>query len=62
MSPAPCAPRRAVALALALAGAGCAHRQHSNRQVASGAIAVLAVIGMIVLLSLQCNELTETCE
>ncbi len=51
----------ALALVLALGATGCA-RQLTNRQIATGAVSVLAVVGFVVLLSLQCNELTEPCE
>lgn len=46
--------RRAAALglALALAGSGCGGRQLTNRQLAAGAVGVVAVLGVIVLVSL----------
>ena len=54
--------RLALVLALAQPAAGCAGKQLTNRQVALGAISAAAVIGIIVLLSLQCNDLTSECE
>lgn len=54
--------RLALVVALASASAGCAHKQLTNRQVAVGAVAAVAVIGLIVLLSLQCDELTSDCQ
>ena len=56
----------ALALALALSSAGCSHNKNSshqltNRQIAIGLVSVAAVVGFVVLLSLQCNELTEDC-
>jgi hypothetical protein len=53
--------RLALVVALAHGSAGCAHKQLTNRQVATGAIAAVAVVGLIVLLSLQCDELTSQC-
>jgi hypothetical protein len=55
--------RVALVTALALAGSGCGHnKQLTNRQVALGVVGAAAVVGLIILLSLQCNELTETCD
>jgi hypothetical protein len=64
MSTAPRLAPRALALVLAasLATSACAHKQLTNRQVAAGAFTVLVVVGLVVALSFQCNELTESCE
>jgi hypothetical protein len=53
--------RLALVVALATASAGCAHKQLTNRQVAVGVVAGVAVVGLVVLLALQCNDLTTDC-
>jgi methionine-rich copper-binding protein CopC len=53
--------RLALVLALANGATGCAHQQLTNRQVAAGAVTAAAVITLILLLSVQCNELTMQC-
>lgn len=51
-----------VALALALTTAACGpNKQLTNRQVMLGVVGAAAIVGIVILLSLQCNELTETC-
>jgi len=45
----------AVATSLALLGTACGGRQLTNRQLATGAVAAGAVVGMIVLYSLAGN-------
>lgn len=52
----------ALAAALSVGATGCGGKQLTNKQVATGVIAVAAVVGIVVLLSLQCNELTEQCD
>jgi hypothetical protein len=53
--------RTALVLALALGTSGCAHKQLTNKQVAVGVVSVAAVVGLVILLSIQCNDLTEQC-
>lgn len=45
----------AVAVALVLGASGCAHKQLTNKQVASGVVATGAVVGMLVLYGLEAN-------
>jgi hypothetical protein len=53
----------ALLLSFATATAGCGqNKQLTNRQVAVGVVGAAAVVGLIILLSVQCNELTETCD
>jgi hypothetical protein len=53
--------RVALALALAHGGAGCAHRQLTNADVALGAVITVLVVGTVVLPSVRCDELRMDC-
>jgi hypothetical protein len=51
-----------LALVLALATTSCGpNKQLTNRQVALGVVGAAAIVGLVIVLSLQCNELTDTC-
>jgi hypothetical protein len=51
----------ALALALAHGSAGCAHQQLTNADVALGAVVVAAVVGLMMLPSVPCDELRSDC-
>lgn len=54
--------KRLALVAVLASSTGCAHKQLTNRQVALGVVSAAAVVGLVVLLALQCNELTMDCK
>ncbi|MEO8706078.1 MAG: hypothetical protein ABI867_38975 [Kofleriaceae bacterium] len=54
--------RLALVTALALSAGACGpNHQLTNKQVAVGVIGAAAIVGAILVLSLQCDELTMDC-
>jgi hypothetical protein len=54
--------RLALVTVLALGAGACGPKhQLTNKQVAMGVVGAAAVVGLILVLSLQCNELTMDC-
>jgi hypothetical protein len=54
--------RLALVTTLALATGAC-NKQHqlTNQQVVMGVVGAAAIVGLVLVLSLQCNELTMDC-